>query len=100
MYRAYRYALDVPKCDRYVLCEINSHDLNEKLGLGGFKSGVLRFGSYAASWFISENSHTPFWNLFGSVNDPYDCSSKYTADCSSFSENEHRVTTEYAHTEL
>lgn len=89
-----------PQCDRYVLCEINSHDPNEKLGLGGFKSGFLKFGSYAAAWFISERTHTPFWTLFGSVNDPYKCQQKYPIDCLSFKEGEHRVTTEYVHTEL
>lgn len=89
-----------PQCDRYVLCEINSHDPNEKPSLGGFKSGVLKFGSYAAAWFISERTHTPFWTLFASVNDPYKCEKKYPIDCQSFIDGEQRVTTEYIHTEL
>jgi hypothetical protein len=83
-----------------VLCEINSHKQGEKLGLGGFKSGVLKFGSYAASWFISEKTHTPFWTLFGSVNNPNDCQLKYPSNCDRFHEIENSVTTEYAHTEL
>ncbi|KAG5673768.1 hypothetical protein PVAND_003788 [Polypedilum vanderplanki] len=103
IHRAYRYATTIDQeCDRYVLCEINSHDPNEKLGLGlgGFKSGVLKFGSYAASWFISEKTQTPFWTLFASVNDPYRCQQKYPIDCQRFNEGEQQVTTKYAHTEL
>jgi hypothetical protein len=100
VHRAYKFAINEPECDQYVLCEINSHNPNEKLGLGGFKSGVLKFGSYAASWFISEKTHTSFWTLFGSVNDPQDCHLKYPADCERFVDQEQKVTTEYPHTEL
>jgi hypothetical protein len=101
IHRAYRYATITDKaCDSYVLCEINSHDSNEKLVLGKFKSGVLKFGSYAAAWFISEKTNTPFWSLFASVNDPYNCQKKYPIDCQRFNENELKVTTDYVHTEL
>lgn len=100
VHRAYRHAIAEPECDQYILCEINSHKRDEKLGLGGFKSGVLKFGSYAAAWFISEKTHTPFWTLFGSVNDPYKCQQKYPVDCGRFHDFENKVTTEYAHTEL
>lgn len=100
VHRAYRHAKADPHCDQYVLCEINSHNPNEKLGLGGFKSGVLKFGSYAASWFISEKTRTPFWTLFASVNNPYDCKLKYPVECQRFHDTENKVTTEYPHTEL
>lgn len=101
VHRAYRHALAEPECDQYVLCEINSHQPKEMLGLGGFKSGVLKFGSYAASWFISEQTRTPFWTLFASVNNPNDCQLKYPSTvCERFHEIENQVTTEYAHTEL
>lgn len=73
VHRAYRYAIQTPHCDKFVLCEINSHDPNEQLGLGGFKSGVTKFGSMAAAWFISAETHTPFWTLFAIINDPYQC---------------------------
>lgn len=100
IHRAYRYAITNPECDRYILCEINSHDPSDKLSLGGFKSGVLKFSSYGAAWFISEKTHTSFWTLFSSVNSPYNCEQKYPVDCQGFHEGEQRVTTEYAHTEL
>lgn len=73
VHRAYRFAAEQPECDRYVLCEVNSHDPNEELGLGGFKNGVTKFGSMAAAWFISSETGTPFWTLFATINDPYKC---------------------------
>lgn len=73
VHRAYRYAVHTPQCDKYVLCEVNSHDPNEVLGLAGFKSGITKFGSMAASWFISSHSGTPFWTLFSIINDPLNC---------------------------
>jgi len=73
VHRAYRFAINEPQCDKFVLCEINSHDPNEKLGLGGFKSSMTRFGSMAAAWFVSANTKTPFWSLFAVINDPYEC---------------------------
>ncbi|EDS38649.1 conserved hypothetical protein [Culex quinquefasciatus] len=100
VHRAYRQAIQTPHCDKYILCEINSHDPNERLGLGGFKQGVTRFGSMAASWFISQETQTPFWTLFAIINDPHNCQSKHPVDCAEFHENESKVTTEYPHNEL
>lgn len=73
VHRAYRHAIDTPHCDKYIMCEVNSHDPNEQLGLAGFKSGITKFGSMAASWFISTQTGTPFWTLFAVINDPYNC---------------------------
>lgn len=74
VHRAYRFAAQVPHCDKYVLCEINSHDPNEKVGLAtGFKAGITKFGSMGAAWFISGATGTPFWNLFAIINEPYNC---------------------------
>ncbi|XP_063706229.1 uncharacterized protein LOC134835289 [Culicoides brevitarsis] len=100
VHRAYRFAVEQPECDRYVLCEVNSHDPNEELGLGGFKHGVTRFGSMAAAWFISSETGTPFWTLFATINDPYKCQKKFPIDCTGFHDGEARVTTEYIHNEL
>lgn len=77
VHRAYRFATEQPECDRYVLCEVNSHDPNEELGLGGFKHGVTRLGSMAAAWFISSETGTPFWTLFATINDPYKCQVRF-----------------------
>lgn len=122
VHRAYRFAAQVPHCDKYVLCEINSHDPHETVGLAtGFKAGITRFGSMAAAWFISSQTGTPFWNLFAIVNDPYNCEvsreqsrsvkfqfiriyllfqSRFPTDCSGFHDGEQHVTTEYVHNEL
>lgn len=72
-HRAYRFAMENPQCDKFVLCDINSHDPNEKLGLAGFKSGTTKVGSMAAAWVISAHTGTPFWTLFAIINDPYNC---------------------------
>lgn len=77
VHRAYRFTTRSPHCDKYVLCEINSHDPNEKLGLAGFKAGITKFGSWAAAWFIANETGTPFWTLFSVVNEPYHCQVKY-----------------------
>ncbi|XP_058116238.1 uncharacterized protein LOC131287884 [Anopheles ziemanni] len=100
VHRAYRQAIANPHCDKYILCEINSHDPNEKLGLGGFKHGVTRFGSMAAAWFIAQETRTPFWTLFANINDPHHCDIKHPVDCAEYHESEDRVTTEYPHSEL
>lgn len=74
VHRAYRFAVKTPHCDKYIICEINSHDPNEKVGLGtGFKAGITKFGSMAASWFISSETGTPFWTLFAIINEPHNC---------------------------
>lgn len=78
VHRAYRSAAKNPHCDKYILCEINSHDPNEKVGLGtGVKAGITKFGSMAASWFISSETGTPFWTLFSVINDPFNCEVKH-----------------------
>lgn len=100
VHRAYRFVLETPHCDKYVLCELNSHDPNEKLGLAGIKSGITKVGSMAAAWVISAETGTPFWTLFGVVNEPYNCENRFPVDCTEFHDGEAKVTTEYAHTEL
>lgn len=73
IHRAYRYVVENPQCDKYVLCELNSHEKGEDLGLARFKTGVTKFGSMAAAWFISSETGTPFWTLFSTINEPYKC---------------------------
>lgn len=100
VHRAYRYAVKHPKCDKYVICEVNSHDKGEKLELGNFKPSIIRFGSYAASWFISGKTHTSFWTLFAIANEPKDCKNVFYPTCSEFNDVENSVSSEYVHTEL
>ncbi|GAB0092400.1 uncharacterized protein DMENIID0001_073900 [Sergentomyia squamirostris] len=102
VYRAYRYVLVEPHCDKFVMCDINSHDPNENenLGLAGFKVGIIKFGSMAASWVLSGETKTPFWTLFSIISEPRNCQVRFPVDCSGFHEGEARVTTEYVHNEL
>lgn len=100
VHRAYRFASRSPQCDKYVLCEVNSHDPNETLGLAGFKAGITKFSSMAAAWFIGNETGTPFWTLFSIISDPYDCKRRYPVDCTGFHEGEAKVSTEYIHNEL
>lgn len=72
------------------MCELNSHDPNEQLGLAGLKPGITKFGSMAAAWFISSETGTPFWTLFSVINEPYNCqvrSSSFFLKKFSFAEN-------------
>ncbi|XP_059610935.1 uncharacterized protein LOC132257868 [Phlebotomus argentipes] len=100
VYRSYRYILGAPQCDKFVMCDINSHDPSENFGLAGFKAGITKFGSLAASWVLSGETKTPFWTLFSIVSDPGNCQVRFPVDCSGFHEGEARVTTEYVHNEL
>lgn len=100
VYRAYRHSIETPHCDKYLLCEVNSHGPSDNLAMVGFKTGIAKFGSMAAAWFISGQTGTPFWTLFGVINEPYNCQSRFPVDCSNFHENEAMVTKEYIHNEL
>ncbi|XP_054735308.1 uncharacterized protein LOC129242592 isoform X2 [Anastrepha obliqua] len=104
VHRAYRFILKSPQCDRYVLCELNSPERNAAGNAHGLISGVspkiVKIGSMGASIFISTETGTPFWTLFGVINAPENCEVKYPVDCSGFHEGEAKVTTEYVHNEL
>ncbi|XP_018802771.1 PREDICTED: uncharacterized protein LOC108977512 [Bactrocera latifrons] len=104
VHRAYRFISKSPQCDRYVLCELNSHEESAAGNARGLISGVspkiVKIGSMGAAIFISTETGTPFWTLFGVINAPYNCEVKYPVDCSGFHEGEAKVTTEYVHNEL
>ncbi|XP_050339951.1 uncharacterized protein LOC126766131 isoform X1 [Bactrocera neohumeralis] len=104
VHRAYRFISKSPQCDRYVLCELNSPEESAAGNARGLISGVspkiVKIGSMGAAIFISTETGTPFWTLFGVINAPYNCEVKYPVDCSGFHEGEAKVTTEYVHNEL
>ncbi|TDG51396.1 hypothetical protein AWZ03_002191 [Drosophila navojoa] len=114
VHRAYRFISKSPQCDRYVLCELNAAALEQqqqqeskkstKTTAGGLIAGVspkiVKIGSMGAAIFISTETGTPFWTLFGVINAPYNCEAKYPVDCNGFHEGEAKVTTEYVHNEL
>ncbi|KAH8406957.1 hypothetical protein KR222_001293 [Zaprionus bogoriensis] len=120
VHRAYRYISKSPQCDRYVLCQLNAAALDQQQqqqqqqrqsqqqqrskSAGGLIAGVspkiVKIGSMGAAIFISTETGTPFWTLFGVINAPYNCEVKYPVDCNGFHEGEAKVTTEYIHNEL
>ncbi|ALC47388.1 CG8420 [Drosophila busckii] len=119
VHRAYRYISKTPQCDRYVLCQLNAAALeqqeqqqqqqqsiqrNSATSAGGLMAGVspkiVKIGSMGAAIFISTETGTPFWTLFGVINAPYNCETKFPVDCNGFHEGEAKVTTEYIHNEL
>lgn len=93
VHRAYRYISKSPQCDRYVLCQLNAAALDQQQqqqqerelqqqqqqskSSGGLIAGVspkiVKIGSMGAAIFISTETGTPFWTLFGVINAPYNC---------------------------
>ncbi|KAH8244637.1 hypothetical protein KR026_002265 [Drosophila bipectinata] len=121
VHRAYRYISKTPQCDRYVLCQLNAAALDQQQKLqqqqqqksqqrqsqtsasgliAGVSPKIVKIGSMGAAIFISTETGTPFWTLFGVINAPYNCEAKYPVDCNGFHEGEAKVTTEYIHNEL
>lgn len=96
--RAYRFATNVPKCDRYVFCLVNRPDQNEVLSIPGLKSLLSKGSSFIASWFL--NTGTPFWTLYNDITSGDNCKDLYSSKCNDFHIEEEKVTTEYVHTEL
>ncbi|XP_052858960.1 uncharacterized protein LOC128266458 [Drosophila gunungcola] len=68
--------------------------------IAGVSPKIVKIGSMGAAIFISTETGTPFWTLFGVINAPYNCEAKYPVDCNGFHEGEAKVTTEYIHNEL
>ncbi|EDV49818.1 uncharacterized protein LOC6552415 [Drosophila erecta] len=130
VHRAYRYISKSPQCDRYVLCQLNAAALDQQEKqrqhdqyqqhhqpkqsqqgqqnrptsasslIAGVSPKIVKIGSMGAAIFISTETGTPFWTLFGVINAPYNCEAKYPVDCNGFHEGEAKVTTEYIHNEL
>ncbi|XP_068155994.1 uncharacterized protein [Drosophila tropicalis] len=120
VHRAYRYISKTPQCDRYVLCQLNAAALEQQQKqeqpsekakqksasgstsalIAGVSPKIVKIGSMGAAIFISTETGTPFWTLFGVINAPYNCEAKYPVDCNGFHEGEAKVTTEYIHNEL
>ncbi|XP_054290436.1 uncharacterized protein LOC129005549 [Macrosteles quadrilineatus] len=100
VWRAYRFTLRVPSCDRYLVCQLNRFPPGTE-GQAGLKPGVTKLSSLVASWFLSGQTGTPFWKLYNAAVEDHNCQVKYPANCSQFHEEDQRVTTEqYVHNEL
>lgn len=92
VHRAYRYISKTPQCDRYVLCQLNAAALDQQQKLqqqqksqprlaqtsasgliAGVSPKIVKIGSMGAAIFISTETGTPFWTLFGVINAPHNC---------------------------
>ncbi|XP_045532885.1 uncharacterized protein LOC123720360 [Pieris brassicae] len=100
VYRAYKHAVAAPHCQEHLLCLVNKHTDQDKLGLPGFKAGLTKLSSVAASAALSFQSGKGFWDLYNAIQSDVNCEAKYPADCSAFHEHELKVTTEVYHSEL
>ncbi|KRT79773.1 hypothetical protein AMK59_6650, partial [Oryctes borbonicus] len=91
--RAYRFALRVPKCDRYVFCLVNEEQPDEAQSIPSLKQGLSRVASIVASWFISDQGHTSFWSLYHVIVEENNCRARYVEECQQFHVEEIKVTT-------
>ncbi|XP_075228777.1 uncharacterized protein LOC142328711 isoform X2 [Lycorma delicatula] len=99
VWRAYRYAIRVPQCDRYLICTLNQYQPGTE-GPAGLKPGITKLASLISSWFLSGHTGTPFWKLYNAAVEEHKCQVKYPVDCSQFHEEDIKATTEYMHNEL
>ncbi|KAL1137863.1 hypothetical protein AAG570_009559 [Ranatra chinensis] len=98
VWRAHKYAISHPQCDKYLICHINSNQsLQSKSAL---KAGITKVSSLVSSWFLSGNTGTSFLELYNAAMENYNCEKIFPADCTGFNEEDMRITTEYAHNEL
>ncbi|CAG4979079.1 unnamed protein product [Colias eurytheme] len=100
VYRAYKHAIAAPHCQEHLMCIVNRHHDQDKLGLPGFKAGLTKLSSLVASAALSFQNGKGFWDLYNAVQSDVNCEAKYPADCSAFHEHELKVTTEVYHSEL
>lgn len=75
--RAYRFAKNVPACDKYVICLVNEENQNDPVQLPELKKMLYKGSSLIASWFISGHTGTPFWTLYEIVNSNQRCKVRF-----------------------
>ncbi|CAH0721059.1 unnamed protein product, partial [Brenthis ino] len=100
VYRAYKHSLQNPQCQEHLMCLVNRHHDSDKQGLPGFKAGLTKLSSLAASAALSYQHGKGFWDLYNAIQSDVNCDAKYPADCALFHEHELKVTTEVYHSEL
>nr|BAM18128.1 similar to CG8420 [Papilio xuthus] len=100
VYRAYKHSVKAPHCQEHLMCLVNRHPDQGKQGLPGFKAGLTKLSSLAASAALSFQNGKGFWDLYNAIQNDVNCEAKYPADCASFHEHEMKVTTEVYHMEL
>ncbi|XP_050357611.1 uncharacterized protein LOC126778191 [Nymphalis io] len=100
VYRAYKHSKAAPHCQEHLMCVVNTHHDQDKQGLPGFKAGLTKLSSLAASAALSFQNGKGFWDLYNAIQSDVNCEAKYPADCAAFHEHELKVTTEVYHSEL
>ncbi|CAG4964289.1 unnamed protein product [Parnassius apollo] len=100
VYRAYKHSLKAPHCQEHLMCLVNRHHDQDKERLPGFKAGLTKLSSLAASAALSYQNGKGFWDLYNAIQNDVNCDAAYPADCASFHEHELKVTTEVYHSEL
>nr|XP_050864758.1 uncharacterized protein LOC127070612 isoform X2 [Vespula vulgaris] len=97
-HRAYKWAIKHPQCASQILCTLNEKNENDVPML---RSTITKILSFPTAWIVSNQINVNFWMLYGSLMEHSGCIAKYPADCTSFHEEEIRVTTEnIEHNEL
>ncbi|XP_035739648.1 uncharacterized protein LOC118449319 isoform X1 [Vespa mandarinia] len=97
-HRAYKWAIKHPQCATQILCTLNEKNENDVPML---RTSITKVLSFPTAWIISNKININFWTLYGSLMDHSECIMKYPANCTSFHEEEIRVTTEnIEHNEL
>lgn len=100
VYRAYQHSVKAPQCQEHLMCLVNRHHDQDKKGLPGFKAGLTKLSSLAASAALSYQNGGGFFDLYNAIQNDVNCDAAYPADCSAFHEHELKVTTEVYHSEL
>lgn len=99
-YRAYKWAIKHPRCASQILCTLNEkNERSEEAPM--LRNAIAKITSFPTAWAVSNKINVNFWSLYGAIMEHGGCIIKYPADCSSFHEEEIRVTTEnIEHSEL
>ncbi|XP_022827489.1 uncharacterized protein LOC111357139 [Spodoptera litura] len=100
VYRAYQHSVKAPHCQEHLMCLVNRHHDQDKKGIPGFKAGLTKLSSLAASAALSFQNGKGFFDLYNAIQNDVNCEAAYPADCSAFHEHELKVTTEVYHSEL
>ncbi|XP_065224081.1 uncharacterized protein LOC135848185 [Planococcus citri] len=93
VWRAYKFSILNPHCDRQLLCYLNKKD-NSSPARIGLKPGVMKLSSLSAAWYLSGRTGTPFWKLYNAVTEDMVCEVHYPGDCHKFYAADHAFTTE------
>ncbi|KAK4875066.1 hypothetical protein RN001_011488 [Aquatica leii] len=100
VYRAFRFAKNNKKCDKYVMCLVNQEIPDESANLPKIKWFLYKASSLVAGWSLSNSADTSFWTLYANVMDNKNCEDVFHKSCEDFHAEEVRVKKEYVHSEL